>query len=99
MQSDVEDPDLVSVMSPQVRPLGPTTLTLWSLKWLQVLLISSVVPPGPVARDQGRLWLLLELVAYTHTVVAASCRCLCSGRVGCRHTYSGGGQGQQQGLG
>ena len=39
---------------------------------------SSVVPPGPAARDQGRQWWWLELVVCTHLAVGISCKCLFS---------------------
>ena len=35
---------------------------------------SSVVPLGPVARDQGKQWQWPELVVYTHLAEEAGCR-------------------------
>lgn len=52
------------------------------------------MPPGPVARDQGRELWWPELVVCTQSAAGA---CVVV-RAGCRHTHSGEGQGQQ-GLG
>lgn len=41
---------------------------------------SSVVPPGPGARDQGKQWQWPELVVYTPLAEEAGCRSLFNGR-------------------
>ena len=89
------------MISHWLRVLGSTTLTtVWSTastaggpQWLQELLGSLAVPPGPIVRDQGKQqwWLLV----CTHSVAGASCRYLCSGRASCRHTCSEEGWGHQ----
>lgn len=91
------------VMSLQLRLLGATAPTiLWSLasaigvtQWLQWLLGPSVVPLGPVTKDQDRQGWWLELVIYTHSVAGVSVAAEASGR----HIHSIGDQGGQHGLG
>lgn len=41
---------------------------------------------------------VLELMGYTHLALGAIFRNLCSDRANCRHIYSHGNQGRQQGL-
>jgi len=90
-------------MSLWLRLLGSIALTtVWSLanapgcrQWLQGLLVSSLAPPGPVARSWGRQQWWPKLVVCTYSAVEA---CVVAG-ASCTHTCSGGIQGRQQRLG
>ena len=79
--------DLEGVVSQWLRPQGTNTLTTarslvgtegdpLRLQWL----LSSLAPPGPEAKDQGRQQWWLELASFTNSAVRGKCQPLCSGR-------------------
>lgn len=89
------------MMSLLLNQLGSIALTtVWSLvstvgglQWQQGLLAFLVAFPGLAPRDQGKQWLGLEPLVYTHLAGGVSCRCfVVAGPVADLHMVMGPGQ-------
>lgn len=68
-------------------------------QWLQRLLGSLVVPPGPSAGDQGWQQWWLGPGVCTHLAVGTAAGAYVMAGAGCKYPCGVGGQGRQRGLG